>query len=142
MAKQTPILVKSFPGDVPPNGLPLSINTAVVFSSVNAGNVSAGSAGALGTVGVVEQNFDRNNYGAVRMAGIAQCRTLTGTAINIGDRVKIGDTNGRVTKLTPAAAGAGVLKGVVGMAMSAVVAGDPSDTLIDVWLTPGHAAFE
>ena len=110
----------------------------MVASGVNAGNVSLPTAaGARGVIGVTQQNFDRNNYGPVILEGIVQCRFLTGTAINFGDPVKVADTSGRVTKSVPVPTGGANVRGVVGTALQSLIAGTPTDTLIDVLLQPG-----
>lgn len=133
MAKQTPVLVKSFPGDTQ-----IAANTVVVKSGTNTNNVMLpGAAGAAGIIGVTQQQFDTNNYGPVVLAGIVQCRFLTGTAIAFGDIVKIGDTSGRVTKAVPVATAGANVRGQVGIAMQAKASGDATDTLIDVLLAPG-----
>ena len=133
MARQTPVLVKSFPGDSI-----VAINTVVVASGANAGNVKApGAAGATGIIGVTQQAFDGNGYGPVVLSGIAQCRILTGTAINFGDAVKVADTSGRVTKAVPVATGGANVRGQVGIAMQSALATAPTDTLIDVLLCQG-----
>ncbi len=136
-----PILDQTFTADTAVNA-----NVIVVASGANVGNVKLPSgAGVTGILGATIAGSDNNNVCTVRTHGVAQCRTLTGTAINVGDQVKIADNNGRVTKIVPAA-GSGVsgatLKGVVGTSLSAVGAGAASDTLIDVLLTPGVLAYE
>ena len=133
MARQTPVLVKSFPGDTT-----IPLNTVVVASAANAGSVRLPSAvGATGIIGVTQQTFDNANYGPVILQGIAQCRLLTGTAINFGDPVKIADTSGRVTKAVPVATGGANVRGIVGIAMQSMPSTAPTDTLIDVLLQPG-----
>ncbi len=133
MARQTPVLVKSFPGDTV-----LAANTVVVASGANAGNVKAPSAaGAASVIGVTQLAFDNNSYGPVVLSGIAQCRFLTGTAINFGDPIKIADTSGRVTKAVPVATGGANVRGLVGIAMQSIASTAATDTLIDVLLQPG-----
>lgn len=133
MARQTPVLVKSFGGDTP-----LILNTVVVASAANAGNVRLPPAmGAVGVIGVTQQNTDGLNYAPIVMQGIAQCRILTGTAINFGDMVKIADTSGRVTRAVPVATGGANARGIVGIAMQTIAATATTDTLIDVLLAPG-----
>ena len=133
MAKQTPVLVKSFAGDTP-----LPLNTVVVASATNAGSVRLPpAAGAVGVIGVTQQTFDGANYGPVVLCGIAQCRFLTGTAINFGDSIKVADTSGRVTKAVPVATGGANVRGIVGVAMQSLASTAPTDTLIDVLLAPG-----
>ena len=73
-------------------------------------------------IGVLQQNSDNANYAPIIVEGIAQCRFLTGVAINFGDVVKVGDNAGRVTKGVPAAPGANV-RGQVGVAMQSLAAG-------------------
>ena len=133
MARQTPVLVKSFPGDTQ-----IAINTVVVASGTNAGNVALpGAAGARGIIGVTQQMFDGAAYGPVIVVGVAQCRTLTGTAINFGDLLKVADAAGRVTKAVPVATGGANVRGVVGTALQSIASTAPTDSLIDVLLSPG-----
>ena len=116
----------------------MAANTVVVASGTNAGNVKLPSAaGAGGVIGVTQQTFDGNGYGPVVLSGIAQCRMLTGTAINFGDVVKIADTSGRVTKAVPVATGGANARGQVGIAMQSMLSTAATDTLIDVLLCPG-----
>jgi len=77
----------------------------------------------------------------VTQAGIVQIEMLTGTAIAHGDKLKIADTAGRITSIAGAAAGAGTLTGIVGIAQSAHASGDATGTLVDVLLTPGLQMF-
>jgi hypothetical protein len=138
MARQTPLLVKSFPGDFPSPNTPITLNTVLVASGTNAGNVAIPSAaGARGIIGVSQQNFDRLNYGPVILKGVVQCRMLTGTAINFGDPIKVADAFGRVTKAVPVATGGVNIRGLVGTAMQSLPAGTPTDTLVDVLLDFG-----
>ena len=133
MARQTPVLVKSFGADTP-----LVLNTVVVASASNAGNVRLPpNPGAAGIIGVTQQNTDNANYAPIVMQGIAQCRILTGTAINMGDIIKIADTMGRVTKAVPVATGGANARGIVGIAMQSLSSGAATDTLLDVLLAPG-----
>ena len=133
MARQTPVLVKSFGADTA-----LILNTVVVASAANAGNVRLPpNPGAAAIIGVTQQNTDNANYAPIVMQGIAQCRILTGTAINFGDIIKIADAAGRVTKAVPVANGGANVRGVVGIAMQSLAAGAPTDTLLDVLLAPG-----
>ena len=133
MARQTPVLVKSFGGDTI-----VAANTVVVASGANVGNVKLpGAAGAAGVIGVTQQTFDGNAYGPVIVSGIAQCRMLTGTAINFGDIVKIADTSGRVTKAVPVATSGANVRGQIGIAMQSLASSAPTDTLIDVLLCQG-----
>ena len=126
MARQTPVLVKSFPGDTA-----ISLNTVVVASATNAGSVRVpAAAGAAGIIGVTQQTFDNANYGPVILQGIAQCRLLTGTAINFGDPLKVADTSGRVTKAVPVATAARTCAGLVGIAMQSMPSTAPTDTLM------------
>lgn len=134
--KATPVLDKTFTSDVT-----VTVGQVVVASTANRGNVKLGAAGGLAIVGSVI-SVDSQNVCTVRLYGIAQCKTLTGTAIHVGDRVKIADSNGRVTLFTNAAAGAGTKKGIVGTSLSEIASGDASDTLCDVLLAIGEQDFE
>lgn len=115
---------------------------SVVVASATAGNAKLpAAAGATGILGVTDEqasSYNSQYYGAVHLYGVVKCRTLTGTAIAVGDKVKCADTAGRVTKATPDVdGGAGTLVGIVGIALQAVAGGAATDTEIDVLLTPG-----
>ena len=134
MAYQTPVLTKSFPCDTA-----IPANTVLVGSGANVGNLSlpaaAGAANIIG-VSVFPSTGSTTFYAGVTVEGIVQCRFLTGTAIAMGNAVKIADVNGRVTKAVPGAPGT-ILRGLIGIALQARLAGDATDTLFDVLLTPG-----
>lgn len=117
---------------------------SVVFWSATAGNVTpTTSTGGTAIAGVCQEGSNQsassppNYYAKVTMAGIVQVRGVTGTAIACGDLLKVSGTSGQVTKATIAAAGAGTLSGIVGMALSVMASGDATDTLVDCLLTPG-----
>lgn len=134
MAYQTPVLTKSFPCDTA-----IPANTVLVGSVTNVGNLSlpaaAGAANIIG-VSVFPSTGSTTFYAGVTVEGIVQCRFLTGTAIAMGNSVKIADVNGRVTKAVPGAPGT-LLRGLIGIALQTRLAGDATDTLVDVLLTPG-----
>ena len=134
MAYQTPVLTKSFPCDTA-----IPANTVLVASVTNVGNLSlpaaAGAANIVG-VSVFPSTGSITFYTGVTVEGIVQCRFLTGVAIGMGNAVKIADVFGRVTKATPGAPGT-TLRGLIGIALQTRLAGDATDTLVDVLLTPG-----
>ena len=134
MAYQTPVLTKSFPCDTA-----IPANTVLVASVANVGNLSLpAAAGATNIVGVsvFPSTGSITFYTGVTVEGIVQCRFLTGVAIPMGSSVKIADAFGRVTKAIPGAPGT-TLRGLIGIAVQTRLAGDATDTLIDVLLTPG-----
>ena len=115
--------------------------TVMVASATNAGNAKiAAASGALGIVGVLVQDAIGNSTGGfqgdIRAGGVAMCKFLTGTTITAGDMVKVGDANGRCTKLT---AGATTLVGLVGIARQTVNTAIANDTLFEVQLQIGTA---
>jgi hypothetical protein len=128
-----------------PSAAAITANSVVMWDTGHVGDVIlASSASPLLVCGVAEGGSNNsaatsppNWYQKVTQAGIVQCRSITGTAIAHGDLLKVGDTAGRVTVATIAAAGAGTLTGIVGIAQSVIASGDASDTLVDVLLTPG-----
>src|SRR5438105_2514336 len=92
MAKQTPVLVKSFAADTAIN----SANVCVVASGTNAGNVAL-PGGALATkfVGVTFEPVQTNsltNEIAVQVAGIAQIQTDGSANITARDFVAIANS--------------------------------------------------
>jgi hypothetical protein len=140
MSRKNPVLTESMPCDTQ-----VAANTVVV-ASATAGNAKLpAAAGAVGILGVTDElasSYNSQFYAAITFYGVVKCRMLTGTAIAVGDKLKVADTAGRVGPLTPAAAGAGTLKGIVGIALSAHASGAASDTLVDVLLTPGVMMYE
>lgn len=132
MAKQTPLLVKSFAADT----ALANANVCVVASSANAGNVML-PGGALATklVGVAQepaQTGSATNAVAVQVAGIAQIQTDGSAAINAGDYVAIANTSGQVKAVTPAS-GTNVRQ-IVGIALSGATT--TAGLLVDVLLQP------
>jgi hypothetical protein len=132
MAKQTPMLVKSFAADT----AIASANVCVVMSGTNSGNVSL-PGGALATkfVGVTQEPVpagSTTNEIAVQVAGIAQIQTDGSAAINAGDYVAIANTNGQIKSVTPAS-GTNVRQ-IVGIALSAAT--NTAGLLVDVLLQP------
>lgn len=139
MSRKTPSVISgSFPADA------AIVANSVVFWSATAGNVTqVTSTGGTAVAGVCEGGSNQsatsppNYYAKVTKLGTVQCRAVTGTAIAPGDLIKVSGITGQVTKATIAAAGAGTLSGIVGVAQSIVASGDATDTLVDVLLTPG-----
>lgn len=132
MAKQTPVLIKSFAADT----AIASANVCVVMSGTNSGNVALPS-GALATkfVGVTQEpvpSGSATNEIAVQVAGIAQIQTDGSAAINAGDYVAIANTSGQIKSVTPAS-GTNVRQ-IVGIALSAAT--NTAGLLVDVLLQP------
>ncbi|HXG24500.1 MAG TPA: capsid cement protein, partial [Chthonomonadales bacterium] len=117
MAKQTPVLIKSFAADT----AVASAHVCVVMSGTNSGNVAL-PGGALATkfVGVTQEpvsSGSATNEIAVQVAGIAQIQTDGSAAINAGDYVAIANASGQIKSITPAS-GTNVRQ-IVGIALSA-----------------------
>lgn len=136
MAKQTPILNKSFTADA---AVPRA-NLCLVMSGVNAGNVAApGAADATKFVGVSQEpspsalDSSKPHTVALMVAGLAQIESDGSAPITAGDYVAIGNVTGQIKTVTPAFGGA-TLKGVVGIALNTVAA--TAGLLVDVLLQP------
>lgn len=132
MAKQTPVLVKSFAADA---GV-TAANVCVVMSGSNAGNVAL-PGGALATkfVGVTMEGIpsgSTTNEIAVQVAGIAQVQSDGSATITAGDYLAIGNTSGQVKSVTPAS-GSNVRE-IIGIALSG--ASNTAGLLVDVLLQP------
>lgn len=132
MAKQTPVLVKTFFADTAIS----AANVCVVMSGANAGNVAL-PAGALATkvAGVVVEPAQAGAAGnavAVQCAGIAQIQSDGSAAIAPGDFVAIGNSAGQVRAVAPAS-GTNVRQ-IVGMALTG--ASNTAGLLVDVVLQP------
>lgn len=132
MAKQTPVLVKSFAAD---SGV-TSANVCVVMSGTNAGNVAL-PGGALATkfAGVALEGIPTNsvtNEIGVQVAGIAQIQSDGSATITAGDYLAIGNTSGQVKTVVPAS-GTNVRE-LVGIALSG--AANTAGLLVDVLLQP------
>jgi hypothetical protein len=132
MARQTPLLVKTFPADTAIS----SANVCVVMSGTNAGNVAL-PGGALATkfAGVAQepaQSGSQTNAVAVQLAGIAQIQTDGSAAITAGDYVAIANTSGQIKTVAPAS-GSNVRQ-IVGIALNSVT--NTAGLLVDVLLQP------
>ncbi|MGC8668559.1 MAG: hypothetical protein ACP5VE_10650 [Chthonomonadales bacterium] len=132
MAKQTPLLLKSFAADTPI----ANANVCVVMSGVNAGNVAL-PASPLATrfVGVVQEAVptgSATNEIAVLTAGIAQIQSDGSAAITPGDYVAIANASGQIKSVAPASGTN--LRQVVGIALSG--AANTAGLLVDVLLQP------
>lgn len=132
MAKQTPLLCKTFAADT----AIANASVCVVMSGSNAGNVSLPAA-ALATkfVGVVVEPASSSAAWCtvgVQVAGIAQVQTDGSAAIVAGDYVAIGNASGQVRSVSPASGT--VVRQVVGIALSA--AANTAGLLVDVLLQP------
>lgn len=132
MAKQTPVLIKSFAAD---SGV-TNANVCVVMSGANAGNVAL-PGGALATkfAGVALESIPTNSVTseiAVLVAGIAQIQSDGSGTITAGDYLAIGNTSGQVKTVVPAS-GTNVRE-LVGIALSG--AANTAGLLVDVLLQP------
>ena len=132
MARQTPILMKTFAADT----ALASANVCVVASGTNAGNVAL-PGGALATkfVGVAQESVpssSTSNAVTVEVAGIAQIQTDGSAAITAGDYVAIANASGQIKSVTPAT-GTNVRE-LVGIALSS--AANTAGLLVDVLLQP------
>ena len=132
MARQTPILVKSFAADTAIS----NANVCVVASGTNAGNVAL-PGGALATkfVGVtsepVASGSSTNELGVI-VAGIAQIQTDGSASITAGDYVAIANSSGQIKTVAPAT-GTNVRE-LVGIALSS--AANTAGLLVDVLIQP------
>jgi len=132
MARQTPLLVKSFAADTAIAGA----GVCVVASGTNAGNVAL-PGGALATkfVGVVQEPVaggSGTNAVAVQVAGIAQIQTDGSAPIASGDFVAIANSSGQIKAVAPAT-GTNARQ-IVGIALSG--AASTAGLLVDVLLQP------
>ena len=132
MAKQTPILVKSFAADT----AIANTNVCVVASGSNAGNVAL-PGGALATkfVGVTFESVpsgSSTNELAVQVAGIAQIQSDGSAVITSGDYLAIANSSGQVKTVAPAT-GTNVRE-LVGIALSSAT--NTAGLLVDVLIQP------
>lgn len=132
MARQTPLLVKSFAADT----AIANANVCVVASGSNAGNVAL-PGGALATkfIGVTQEpvaSGSSTNELAVQVAGIAQIQTDGSATITSGDYVAIANSSGQIKSVAPAT-GTNVRE-LVGIALSS--AANTAGLLVDVLLQP------
>jgi hypothetical protein len=132
MAKQTPILIKSFVADSGVN----AANVCVVMSGANPGNVAMpGGANAVKIAGVTMEGIPSGsgtNEIAVQVAGIAQIQTDGSANITAGDYLAIANTSGQVKSVTPATGTN--LRQVVGIALNSV--SNTAGLLVDVLMQP------
>ena len=132
MAKQTPILVKSFIAD---SGVS-SANVCVVMSGGNAGNVALpGAALATKFVGVTTEGIPTNSTSSeigVQVAGIAQIQSDGSASIAAGDYVAIANASGQIKTVVPAT-GTNVRE-LVGIALSGAT--NAAGLLVDVLIQP------
>lgn len=136
MAKQTPVLVKSFTADA---AVPRA-NLCLVWSGTNAGNVAApGAAGATKFAGVSQhptpsvQDSAKPHTLDLMLAGIAQIESDGSATIAAGDYLIIANATGQVKTQAPAFAGAANME-IVGKALNSVAA--TAGLLVDVLLSP------
>lgn len=132
MAKQTPVLVKSFAADT----AIANANVCVVMSGANAGNVALpGGAMATKFAGVAleaVQSGSATNEIAVQVAEIAQIQTDGSAVIAAGDYVAVANTSGQIKTVTPATGTN--LREIVGIALSGAT--NTAGLLVDVLLQP------
>ncbi len=132
MAKQTPVLIKSFGGDT----AIASANVCVVASGTNAGNVALpGGALAVKFIGVTQEPVaasSTSNELAVMVAGIAQVQSDGSASVTAGDYLVIANSSGQVKSVTPASGTN--LRQVVGIALNSAV--NTAGLLIDMLIQP------
>ncbi len=132
MAKQTPLLIKSFGAD---SGIGAA-NLCVVMSGVNAGNVALpGAALATKFVGLTAEGIAANsntNEIGVQVAGIGQALSDGSAAIAAGDYLAIANASGQVKTVVPAT-GTNVRE-IIGIALSGAT--NTAGLLVDVLLQP------
>ena len=132
MAKQTPLLIKSFNADAGLN----SANVCVVMSLTNAGNVTLPAA-ALATkfVGVALEGIPTGSVStsiAIQVAGVAQIQTDGSLTITAGDYLAIANASGQIKTVVPATGA--VVRELVGIALNSVA--NTAGLLVDVLLQP------
>lgn len=132
MAKQTPVLIKTFTVDATVNGA----NRCLVMSGTNAGNAKL-PGGALATkfVGVSEEDITSNSNSfdiAVRVSGIAQVISDGSAVITAGDYLQIASSLGDVK--TVAQAFGSQVRQIVGLALSSAPA--TAGALVDMLIQP------
>jgi hypothetical protein len=115
---------------------PVLASSIVIASTANSGNAALAGAGSTGIVGVTVEDTDGNGYAGVRQIGTARVRV---GASNIAAGAQIGsDASGHAVALAPSAAGAGTLKGRLGIARMAALANNYVD--VDIALQEIFAA--
>jgi hypothetical protein len=132
MAKQTPVLLKSFAADT----AIANMNVCVVMSGANAGNVAL-PAGALATkfAGVTfepVQSGSVTNEISVQVSGIAQIQTDGSAVIAAGDFLAIANASGQIKTVVPATGTN--LREIVGIALTGAT--NTAGLLVDVLLQP------
>lgn len=104
-------------------------NLIVAFSGVNVGNGLVATAGLTKLIGVTRYAADTNGYSDVILQGsVAQITVGAGGVVANDDLMS--DANGKAVTMTPSVAGAGTLKGRIGLAMNTAAAGALVDCLI------------
>jgi len=104
--------------------------TIVSQSTVNDNAATVGTLGALNLIGVTIEDTDLNGMAGVRLCGVVMVTVGAGN-LTRGQRVK-SDASGHAVVFTPAAAGAGVLKGTLGIVNASALAGNAVEVLIDL----------
>ena len=132
MAKQTPVLIKSFIADVGVN----TANLCVVMSGTNPGNIGLPPA-ALATkfAGVTTEGIaatSGTNEIGILVAGIAQVLSDGSAAIAAGDYLAIANVSGQVKTVIPATGA--IVRELIGIALSGAT--NTAGLLVDVLLQP------
>lgn len=132
MAKQTPVLVKSFGAD---SGIS-SANVCVVMSGANPGNAAL-PGGALATkfLGVAQEAIAPNapvGQIGVIVEGIAQIQTDGSAPIVAGDYLVIANAGGQVKSISPASGA--TLRQIIGVALNSVT--NSAGLLVDALIQP------
>ena len=132
MAKQTPLLIKSFGADSGVN----SANVCVVMSGVNAGNVAMpGAALATKFAGVTAEGIPPNSTTSeigVQVVGIVQVQTDGSALIAAGDYLAIANTSGQVKTVAPASGA--VVRELIGIALSGAT--NTAGLVVDMLIQP------
>ena len=137
MAKQTPILKKSFQAD----SIITSANLALTMSLANPDNVTLPpAAGATKFIGISDEptmsNFNSSDPNALAVVthGIAQVQSDGSAVVTAGDYLIIANTSGQAKTLaTPGFAGTTVEE-IIGIALNSVAA--TAGLLIDFLIQP------
>ena len=128
MATQGYKSADSFPLDGAP-AVAVGANLIVAMSGVNPGNALLATAGLVNVFGVTQEATDTNGYALVQLQGVAQ--VIAGGTVTAGDRL-MSDAAGKAVTMAPSVAGAGTLKGSIGIARASATNGN----LVDVILCP------
>jgi hypothetical protein len=128
MARQTPVLQKTFVCDTA-----IPMNTAVVLSTANPGNVALPTALASKFIGFTVIDSNADNVTTVMTEGIAQGISDGSAVITAGDYLAIANTTGQVKTVVPAS-GTNIRE-IIGIALNSVAA--TAGLFVDVFIQPG-----